>query len=311
MTRWTQRYKPLTHATVVSLAIASLAVLTLIAAPAKATSSLDASIAPDSSWTHLAYGVELVALAGYHRQTDDLSRTEDRAFRGIGAIVCTVGARRRSSTAFLVGTFDIAVTVAHTFESNGSWARSSDCVYHSADRRGQIRERIPIAYFKAQWREDPSAFGEPTKDLAMVRLSRASRFASRTLSFSKFSGTGAPVTLIGFRSDPDFEPLKHKRSGTLFAGDVGNMLSSDLPRLMHDVDTRGLASGAPLLDQRDGVVIGIHARVANKASLPAAAGSMPARRNAMLVMTEWLERVLRAEISQLPASAAGEQATAR
>lgn len=146
----------------------------------------------------MAYDVEAAALAGYRPQLDDLTRTEHRAFRGIGAIVCTVDGTRRSSTAFLVGAFDIAVTVAHTFEHKGVLVRSSDCVYHSADRWGQIRERIPIAYFKAQWREDPRTVGQPGKDLAMVRLRRASRFAYRTLSFSRFAGSAAPVMLIGF-----------------------------------------------------------------------------------------------------------------
>jgi hypothetical protein len=291
--------------------MASATVLALISVAAGATTGgqtsrtpllrpLDIRSVTEDPWMRLAYGTELSALAGYHPQPDDLTRTEERAFRGIGAIVCTVAGTRRSSTAFLVGTFDIAVTVAHTFQRNGNWAGFGDCIYHSADRWGEIRERIPIAYYKAQWREKPSAFGQPTKDLAMVRLSRPSRFAYRTLSFSRFAGSTAPVMLIGFRADPDLEPLKHKRSGTLFEGAFGNRRLSGVPQLIHDIDARGLASGAPVLDRRDGVVIGIHARVSSEAGLPTASGSKRNRRNAMLVMSDWLERVLRAEIAQLP-----------
>lgn len=321
MTGSDQRREPVTTGrNGVGFGIATVTVLASISIAAGATPgdqiqgtqllrSFEARSAWEAPWMRLAFGAELAALAGYHPQADDLTRTEERAFRGIGAIVCTVGGTRRSSTAFLVGTFDIAVTVADTFQRNGIWAGSGDCVYHSADRGGQIRERIPIAYFKAQWREDPSAFGQPAKDLAMVRRSRPSRFAYRTLSFSRFSGSAAPVMLIGFRADPDFEPLKHKRSGTLFEGS-GKRITSGFPRMIHDIDTRGLASGAPLLDQRDGVVIGIHAKVLSEGSSLTAAGSRRVQRNAMLVMSQWLERVLRAEISQLHERDA-EQATAR
>jgi hypothetical protein len=309
----------LTRWRVVALEIATVAALTSISVPAGATTESRAAglqfLQADTSvrkspWTRLAYGAELAALEGSRRRSDDLTRTEHRAFRGIGAIVCAVDGKRRSSTAFLVGTFDIAVTVAHTFMHEGVWARSSDCIYHSADRWGQIRERIPIAYFRAQWRDDPSSLGEAAKDLAMVRLSRASRFAYRTLSFSRFSGSGAPVMLIGFRSDPDFEPLKHKRSGMLFEGNVRRQRTPDLPSMMHDVDARGLAPGAPVLDRRDGVVIGIHTRVPTAVSSLQDARSQRARRNAMLVMTEWLEHMLRAEISHFP-NADAEQATVR
>ena len=51
---------------------------------------------------------------------DGLSSQEFYSFSGVGAIVCTVNGQQRMSTAFLVGAFDIAVTVAHTFEDNGA-----------------------------------------------------------------------------------------------------------------------------------------------------------------------------------------------
>jgi Trypsin-like peptidase domain len=248
----------------------------------------------EHSLMRLVYKFALAQLADTPRQVDGLTRTEAQAFGGIGAIVCIVAGARRSSTAFLVGSFEIAVTVAHTFERKGVWARLADCVYHTADRWGQIRERIPIKYVRAQWQDDPTTFGQATKDLAVVRLSRPSRFAQRTLSFSKFVGSGAPVMLIGFRADPDFEPLKHKRSGRLFNG-ANHLRASGVPRLVHDMDTGGLASGAPVLDRRDGVVIGIHARVPIDAAYLRSHGAA-AKRNAMLIMTDWLERILRAEI---------------
>jgi hypothetical protein len=46
----------------------------------------------------------------------ELSNQEFLSFSGIGAIVCSVDGRQHMSTAFLVGAFDIGVTVAHTFE---------------------------------------------------------------------------------------------------------------------------------------------------------------------------------------------------
>ncbi len=44
-----------------------------------------------------------------------------------------VDGKQRTSTAFLVGAFDIGVTVAHMFQKGASGAEPSDCTYNSID----------------------------------------------------------------------------------------------------------------------------------------------------------------------------------
>ena len=88
----------------------------------------------------------------------ELSDQEYFSFSGVGAVVCTVNGEQRMSTAFLVGAFDIGVTVAHTFVDNGKWVQPENCVYTTTDSLGQIRERIPVAYIKAQWESEAGAY---------------------------------------------------------------------------------------------------------------------------------------------------------
>ena len=47
-------------------------------------------------------------------------------------------------------------------------------------------------------------------------------------------------------------------------------------RFTHDMDSRGIAPGAPVIDERTGVIIGIHTR-------------LPSRGNSMITMNDWLE----------------------
>jgi hypothetical protein len=56
-------------------------------------------------------------------------------------------------------------------------------------------------------------------------------------------------------------------------------------RFTHDMDSRGIAPGAPVIDERTGVIIGIHTR-------------LPSRGNSMITMNDWLESTLRTEIQQ-------------
>ena len=61
-------------------------------------------------------------------------------------------------------------------------------------------------------------------------------------------------------------------------------------RFTHDMDSRGIAPGAPVIDERTGVIIGIHTR-------------LPSRGNSMITMNDWLESTLRSEIQQKTGSA--------
>ena len=208
----------------------------------------------------------------------ELSDQEYFSFSGVGALVCNVNGSPRVATAFLVGAFDLAVTVAHPFEHEGAWARAEDCTYTSTDSTGQVRERIPVATLETQWQAEAGAYGTTAKDFAVVRLERASNFAQRTMPLGRFSGNAASVLMIGFGSMED--TLKRKTQGTVYARSASN------DGFTHDMDSRGIASGAPVVDERSGVIIGVHTQ----------AGEGAAAHNMMIVMNEWLEKVLRAEM---------------
>jgi Trypsin-like peptidase domain len=218
-----------------------------------------------------------------------LTPNEYKIFGGIGAVVCQFGGSRRTSTAFLVGRFDVAVTVAHVFELNGRWMRPDECFYTNAGPAGQIRERIPIASISTQWQLEPESYGQPASDLAVVRLAVPAQLAMRTMSLTRFAHTQAPVVLVGYRRDLGADALKRKSRGRVYPHP-----RKDCVRFTHDVDSRNVAPGAPLIDVRDNVVIGIHTRLGNWLNDPQECGT---RGNAMIVMSEWLEQTLRAEIA--------------
>lgn len=236
----------------------------------------------------------------------ELSDQEYFSYSGVGALICTVDGRKQMSTAFLVGSFDLAVTVAHTFTANGSQAAPSDCVYTSTDSTGQIRERLPVAYYKSQWTE-ANAAGVPAKDLAVVRLAARSMFAHRTLPLGKFSGEAAPVVMIGFATDVDTDTFKRKSRGTVYERGTDKR-PGHTPAMAdifaHDMDALELASGAPVLDERSGVIIGVHTTLLPSAlqatAEHTAVAPVPTARNALITMNRWLEATLRAEIAATP-----------
>ena len=184
--------------------------------------------------------------------------------------------------------------MAHTFEEDGHWTQPSNCVYTSSDSLGQIRERIPVSYIKAQWESEAGAFGQAAKDFAVVRLSEPSRYAQRTMPLGKFSGAAAAVLMIGFKSDIDADSLKQKSRGTVYGRKANGITISSLAGFTHDMDSRGIAAGAPVIDERTGVIIGIHtiSHAAANALRPGEA------RNTMITMNEWLESTLKVEMQE-------------
>ncbi len=210
----------------------------------------------------------------------ELSDQDLSAFSGVGIVACTVDSRIQTSTAFLVGAFDIGVTVAHTFETGLGQIEANDCVYTSIDSLGQIRERIPVSYVKSEWTADAGAFGQPAKDIAVFRLSYPSKYAQKTMPLGRFTGDAAPVIMVGYRADIGWSTSKRKARGMAYERSKEGV---SLNRFTHDMDSRGIAPGAPVIDERTGIIIGIHTR-------------LPARRNGMITMNDWLESTLRSEI---------------
>ncbi|HWK75547.1 MAG TPA: hypothetical protein VNQ81_14815 [Povalibacter sp.] len=246
-----------------------------------------------------------VSNAGDTTRRNTLSSQEYHSFSGVGAVICSVNGKRRMATAFLVGAFDIGVTVAHTFEDDGVWTAPENCVYTSTDSLGQIRERIPISYIKTQWEAEAGAFGQPSKDLAVIRLSEPSHYAQRTMPLGKFSGAAAPVLMVGFRTDLESDSLKSKSRGTVYERKGKGMPLSSLTGFIHDMDARGIAAGAPVIDERTGVIIGIHTL-----GSPIGSDRLVTKRNTMITMNEWLEHTLLSEMqatAKMEATAKEEQ----
>lgn len=214
------------------------------------------------------------------RRAVELSEQDLSAFSGVGMIACTVDSGVQTSTAFLVGAFDIGVTVAHTFENGRDGIAPTDCVYTSIDSQGQIRERLPVAYVRSQWETETGAFGQPAKDVAVFRLSEPSRYAQKTMPLGRFTGDAAPVIMVGYRADIGWATIKRKARGMAYERAAE---ARGVERFTHDMDSRGIAPGAPVIDERTGVIIGIHTR-------------LPEQRNGMITMNDWLETTLRSEI---------------
>jgi hypothetical protein len=211
-----------------------------------------------------------------------LSAKDYPSFSGVGVIACNVNGKQRTSTAFLVGAFDIGVTVAHTFEKGSDGAEPTDCMYNSLDSLGQVRERIPVSYVKSQW-DEADAFGQTAKDLAVVRLSEPSRYAQRTMPLGRFSGAAAAVVMVGYKSDIDSDSIKRKARGTVYEPRSNGLVVSSTGGFTHDMDSRDIAAGAPVIDETTGVIIGIHTQ------------HSPSR-NTMIAMNDWLESTLRSEM---------------
>lgn len=204
------------------------------------------------------------------------------SFSGVGVISCLVDGKQRTSTAFLVGAFDIGVTVAHMFQKTASGAEPTDCTYNSLDSLGQVRERIPVSYVKSQW-DEANAAGQLSKDFAVVRLSQPSRYAQRTMPLGRFSGSAVSAVMVGYKSDIDSDSVKRKARGTVYERGADGIVSSSAGGFTHDMDSRDIAPGAPVIDESTGVIIGIHAHSA---------------RNTMITMNDWLESTLRTEMQQ-------------
>lgn len=225
------------------------------------------------------------------RRPAELSEQDLSAFSGVGLLACTVDTGIQTSTAFLVGAFDIGVTVAHTFENGRHAVTPTDCVYTSIDSQGQIRERIPVAYVRSQWEAEAGAFGQASKDVAVFRLSQPSRYAQKTMPLGRFTGDAAPVVMVGYKADIGWATIKRKARGLAYERAGAGKSATSVARFTHDMDSRGIAPGAPVIDERTGVIIGIHTRLPDQSN-----GQDKGTRNGMITMTDWLETTLRGEI---------------
>ncbi len=273
--------------------ITGMALLAAAFAIPKADASASITAAPESVDSNNHYFRYSTALPGQRiaggLNVTELSDQDFSSFSGVGMIVCTSNGKSRSSTAFLVGAFDIAVTVAHTFSAAGD--EQPNCVYNSVDSLGQIRERIPVAYIKSQWAVEPGVAAEPnelSKDLAVVRLTQPSRYAQRTMPLGRFSGAAASVVMIGFKDAASSDTFKLKKRGRVYDETLG-IQDTLQGAFTHDMDSRHVAPGAPVIDERTGVIIGIHTTIEHT-------------KNTIITMNDWLEATIKGELQEARAN---------
>ena len=88
--------------------------------------------------------------------------------------------------------------------------------------------------------------------------------------------------MVGFKSDAS-DTVKRKAQGTVYERSAAGVTISSLAGFTHDMDSRGIAAGAPVIDERSGVIIGMHTRLGSG-------------RNTMITMNDWLEATLRTEM---------------
>ena len=144
---------------------------------------------------------------------------------------------------------------------------------------------------KSEWTGEAGAFGQPGKDVAVFRLSQPSRYAQKTMPLGRFTGDTAPVIMVGYRADIGWSTSKRKASGIAYERSAEGV---NVARFTHDMDSRGIAPGAPVIDERTGVIIGIHTRLPGNDKTDGQAN----KRNGIITMNDWLESTLRSEIQQ-------------
>jgi hypothetical protein len=203
-----------------------------------------------------------------------LTGTDARLYSGVGALHCRVDGRDRLVTAFLVGAFDVVVTVAHAFEGADGVVGPSACTFVNTDAEGRIVERIPVAEFQSRWADEPLIRGSAREDVAVARLERRSEFAQHTLAFRRPEDYPRDVAVVGYRAGVGGEWLKGKSPALAD-------LSNDSPQVIWSGQApESSASGAPVVDIATGAVIGIN---------QARSG---ATRGALLEIDDWLARAI-------------------
>jgi V8-like Glu-specific endopeptidase len=189
----------------------------------------------------------------------ELTEQEEKHFSGIGLITCDVDGVHWSATAFFVGRTDVLVTAAHAFHNKEpeKIAKPGDCKFRLSDRFGNLVEEKRILKFNSRWEQE----GDTARnhDMAVVKLDSLAQTPSEVLGVEKFDGTKEmKAMVVGYHHDVPNPSAKRKTFGTVYdkrPTDVGGTT----PNLyIHDIDTNGAASGAPVINVSTGKIIGLH-----------------------------------------------------
>jgi hypothetical protein len=123
----------------------------------------------------------------------------------------------------------------------------------------------------------------------VVRLTQPSRYAQRTMPLGRFSGAAASVVMIGFKDAASSDTFKLKKRGRVYDETMGMSQEFSQGAFTHDMDSRHIAAGAPVIDERTGVIIGIHTTIEQT-------------KNTIITMNDWLEATIKGELQEARAN---------
>jgi hypothetical protein len=197
----------------------------------------------------------------YSSPRRNLTSNEGNTFGAVNKVSCRIANNRRiESTAPLIVSNTIAVTVAHAFYNEGTKSEEltpSDCEYVVYDENDKIIDRVKISTIKSRWVED-NRYYDLTQDIALIKLERQPKGNAKPLRLETGpSDPGTPIEIIGFHIDIDGGQRRIFSEGTITAK-TGSREEHNDTVLIHNASAVNETSGAPLIDKKTGFILGLH-----------------------------------------------------
>jgi V8-like Glu-specific endopeptidase len=175
--------------------------------------------------------------------------------------VCRIAnGRQVQSTATLIVSNRIAVTVAHAFYNEGTKSEEltpADCEYVVYDENDKIIDRVKISTIISRWVEE-NRYYDLTQDIALIKLERPPKGSAKPLRLETGpSDPGTPFEIIGFHIDIDGGQRRIFSEGTI-AAKTGSEQEHNDTVLIHNASAVNETSGAPLIDKNNGFILGLH-----------------------------------------------------
>lgn len=191
----------------------------------------------------------------------NLTAIEGIAFGAVNKISCQIGnGRQIASTASLIVSNQIAVTVAHAFYNEGTKSEEltpADCEYIVYDEDDHIIDRVKITTINSRWVED-NLYYDRTQDIALIKLERPPKGTAKPLRLETGpSDPGTPIEIIGFHVDFDGGQRRIFSEGVI-AAKTGTEEERNDTVLIHNASAVNETSGAPLIDKKTGFILGLH-----------------------------------------------------
>jgi hypothetical protein len=204
---------------------------------------------------------DALAAIFYSSPRRNLTPDEGRTFGAVNKVSCRIANNRRiESTAPLIVSNQIAVTVAHAFHNEGTGNEEltpNDCEYIVCDESDNIIDRVKITTIQSRWVDD-NRYDDRTQDIALIKLERPPK--GHLKPFRLETGPSDPGTafeIIGFHVDIDGGHRRIFSEGTI-AAKTGSEEEHNDTVLIHNASAVNETSGAPLIDKKTGFILGLH-----------------------------------------------------